>query len=375
MRANIFLNELDKYVEEELMPQYTRGARRAVNPEYRRLSNAMIKAKKAGDTQRMLALKKERSSVSYGMPDDPNYRRLRYVRYADDFLIGFTGPKAEAEIIRAKVGEFLKKLKLELSAEKTFVTHATEQRARFLSYEIGMARADSRKCAGRRSINGQPVMTVPQDVINKWKGKVTQGQKPIHRAELVNSSDYDIVMTYQMEFQGLVNYYTKAHNVSELYRVKDVYRQSLAKTLAAKHKKHVTWVFRRYGKTSDAGVKCFEVVVPRAGKQPLVARFGAARIIFRRFGYIEDKVRRLLPGRNELIKRLLADQCEFCGQTTEVEVHHIRKLKTLINEHKGKPSPPQWVTRMAEMRRKTLVVCRQCHTAIHSGRYDGPKIG
>ena len=69
--------------------------------------------------------------------------------------------------------------------------------------------------------------------------------------------------------------------------------------------------------------------------------------------------------RSEVLTRLLADTCEMCGSHDGVEVHHIRHLKDL--QTKGQAERPEWVRRMAAMRRKTLVVCRTCHENIHYG--------
>jgi group II intron reverse transcriptase/maturase len=115
--ANVFLNELDRYVEEVLIPQYTRGSKRRRNPEYERLTRAMVKAKKQGDIKRYKALGKQRRELPTGDPNDPNYRRLRYCRYADNFLLGFIGPKSEALEIKRKTSEFLEALGLTLSKE------------------------------------------------------------------------------------------------------------------------------------------------------------------------------------------------------------------------------------------------------------------
>ncbi len=372
--ANIFLNELDTFVEKEIIPQYTRGERRAENPEYEQVRKEMAKAQRAGNIPQYHALKIRHASLPSKDPNDSNYRRLRYCRYADDFLLGFAGPKTEAETIKSQIGAFLKELHLELSQEKTLVTHATDEKARFLSYEIGMAKADSRKCNGRRSINGQPILTVPQAIINRWKGKHARNNQPYHRKELMNNSDFDIVMTYHVEFQGLVNYYEKAYNVSKLHDVKRIYQQSLVKTLALKHKRSVTWVYRHYYKPTEQGSKAIVVTVPREDRKPLVAKFGAKPITFKKFGNIKDEISQLLPGRNELVSRLLADQCELCGSKIEVQVHHIRKLKDLIKKHAGSEDVPRWVTHMAEIKRKTLVVCAKCHQEIHQGKYDGAKL-
>jgi group II intron reverse transcriptase/maturase len=373
--ANIFLNELDRYVEEELIPQYTRGERRRRNPAYERLTQAMARAKKEGNTERYKALEKQRRRLPSGDPNDPNYRRLRYVRYADDVLLGFIGPKSEALEIKQKVGAFLATLGLPMSEEKTLITHATTGRARFLGYDIYIAKSDDRISNGRRSINGTPILSVPREVAREWKTRYMRKGKACHRPELTDHSDYGIVMTYNLEFQGLVNYYTLAHDVStKLYPVKWVYMQSLVKTLAAKHKRGVPWVYRRYYRKSPQGVMAIVAEVPREGRGPLTVWFGAKPIRFNRWAVVSDTRVQVLTRRNDVVKRLLANQCELCDSTEGIQVHHIRKLKDLRRRHKGRADPPEWVTRMAALRRKTLVVCAKCHRAIHAGKYDGPKL-
>ncbi|MBU1879520.1 MAG: reverse transcriptase/maturase family protein, partial [Chloroflexi bacterium] len=144
--TNIFLNELDTYVEDELIPQYTRGRRRRPNPEYVQTSYRKLVARDRNDREEYTRLHAKQGTLPSVDPHDPEYRRLRYVRYADDFLLGFAGPKSEAETIKHLIGEYLSELGLHLSEQKTLVTHATSGRARFLGYEVGMAKADSRKC-------------------------------------------------------------------------------------------------------------------------------------------------------------------------------------------------------------------------------------
>jgi hypothetical protein len=139
-----------------------------------------------------------------------------------------------------------------------------------------MAKEDSKKDdRGRRSINGQPILRVPRDVLQKWKTKWMVNGKPVHRTALMNHSDYDIVSTYNMELQGVANYYALALNVSRLYEVKWVYMYSLAKTLARKHKQSVSWVMRKYSYKTEDGIKAIAVKVEREGKKPLIATFGA----------------------------------------------------------------------------------------------------
>jgi hypothetical protein len=217
------------------------------------------------------------------MFDDPNYRRLRYTRYADDFLLGYVGTRAEAKEIKNDIAFFLQELGLTLSLEKTTITHATQESARFLGYDVSMCHCDSRmsKVTKQRTINGQPVFRLPKEVAHEWRMRHTQRGKARHRTNLLERSDYDIVMTYGLEFQGLVNYYTLASNVAQrLYPVKYAFLQSLTKTLAYKHKQSVTWVFKRYRRTSPEGVTCIMVEVPRPDRKPLVAKFGDKPIHF-----------------------------------------------------------------------------------------------
>jgi len=262
-----------------------------------------------------------------------------------------------------------------LSEAKTLVTHARTERARFLGYDVGMAHSDSHRRQGRRTVNGMPILSVPRSVVQEWIARRTQHGKPRHRTELLTSADYDIVVTYNMEFQGLANYYLMAYDVAvKMNSIKWVYQQSLVKTLALKHKQTATWVYRRYYRRLANGRKAITVEVPREGRAPLVATFGAKPIRFDPEAVIEDRRLQLLTRRNELVTRLLADQCELCGGHDTVEVHHIRKLKDLKRRYAGRRTPPAWVVRMIEKRRKTLVVCSTCHQAIHAGTYDGPEL-
>lgn len=161
-------------------------------------------------------LRRQAQKLPSGDPADPNYRRLKYVRYADDFLLGFIGPRWEAEEIKQHIGEFLRdELKLELSQTKTLLTHARSEAARFLGYEITTVQKDIKrtirdtnstgtqtKC---RSVNGRIGLRVPRDVIVEKCERYRKGQKAIHRTELTHESDYTLIMTYQLEYRGIAN--------------------------------------------------------------------------------------------------------------------------------------------------------------------------
>ncbi len=164
--ANIYLHRLDNYVEAVLIPQYTRGTHRRTNPSYQRVKDAIRYARKRHDKAKVRQLRKRLRGLPSGDPQDPGYRRLRYVRYADDILLGFAGPKAEAEEIKQRLTQFLREdLKLELSQDKTLLTHARTDTARFLSYEITAQHNDSKHTRGRRTVNGVIALRVPRAVI------------------------------------------------------------------------------------------------------------------------------------------------------------------------------------------------------------------
>ena len=129
---NIFLHELDDYVLNCLKPSFDKGQKRRPNREYGRISATITRAKKVGDWRKVKQLRKERRSVPAGDPYDRDYRRLVYIRYADDFIIGVIGSKSDCRTVKAKVKAKLAELKLELSVEKTKITNAANGKARFL---------------------------------------------------------------------------------------------------------------------------------------------------------------------------------------------------------------------------------------------------
>jgi hypothetical protein len=151
---------------------------------------------------------------------------------------------------------------------------------------------------------------------------------------------------------------------------------SMLKTLAAKYKSTVMKMARKYQSRSKRdGLRCFEVVVERDGKKPLIARFGGFPLTLQPFLIIEDRpldTDRSKFQRTELITRLLKDTCELCGSKTDIQVHHIRKLSDL--KVPGRKEKPEWLKQMAARKRKTLVVCLECHTNIHAGRPTRKKV-
>ena len=380
--ANIYLNELDAYIEDVLIPQYTRGKRRAPNLEYYRLGYAIRCAREAGDDKRVQELELQRRMLPSQDVTDPNFRRLQYLRYADDFILGVIGTKVEAEEIKAAIGAFLKdKLHLEMSASKTLITHSRTEHARFLGYDISLYHANhvmsprSGTLFKTRSVNGHIRLGIPHGKVDELTQRYLRNGKPIHEAGLLAFSDAQIVDVYQQRFRGVAEYYKFATDRQMLGKLKYVMEVSLTKTLANKFKTSVARMYRKYGGKRTVQGYTYKVLVVTVPTQ------NGTRYIY--WGGIPLKV--IKPGtetldddngrrnvtlspRTDLIQRLQANECEICGSHENCEVHHIRKLSDLKNRWRGRKEKPAWVKTMIALRRKTLVVCAKCHDAIHAGK-------
>lgn len=369
--TNIYLDKLDKYVETILQPMYNQGEKRGRNQEYMKLARLAWYHKSKGHKQRARDLRREMRKMPSMDVNDPGYRRLRYIRYADDILLGFIGPRKEAELIKQQLGGFLQEtLKLELSEAKTLITHAQTQTARFLGYEIVALHDDQkRNQRGNRTINGVIGLRVPMDVVKKKAAAYKRHGKPVARTEQINDSDFDIVVRFQQVYRGIVEYYQLAYNLHRLDALRWVMQLSLGHTLARKYRCSMKRIFERYTTmttTTEGPKRILQVVVEREGKKPLVAQWGSISLARREKAILNDFPTTFWNPRTELIQRLLAQKCELCGSQEGVEVHHVRHLRDL--QQKGRKEKPSWVKVMAARRRKTLVVCLECHQSIHRGQ-------
>ena len=369
--ANVYLDRLDRFVEGVLLPDYNRGRQRRKNPQYERVYRQVVRLRQAGRAKEAAELRPILRTMPSMDTYDLGYRRLRYIRYADDFLLGFAGPKDEANEIKTRIGRFLQdNLKLELSDTKTLVTHGRTQAARFLGYEVNVQHNDTKLDAnGLRSVNGNIGLRVPSDVVRAKSAAYMRNGKPTHLAVRIHDSPFSIVEQYQAELRGIVNYYRRATNLDALNHLRWVMETSLAKTLAAKLKISVSQVFKRYKttiQTDDGPRKVLMVKADEPGERPLVTHWGGVSLTRDNTATLVDKHPPILNSRTELEQRLRANVCELCGSTVKVQVHHVRALKDLRKQ--GRAKPPVWVEIMATRRRKTLVACASCHADIHAGR-------
>lgn len=374
--SSLYLDQFDQFLERELIPAWNRGAQRRKNSAYAKIAKRIHHGRRKDQKAEVKRWRKQLRQLPSLDPHDPDYRRLRYVRYADDWLLGFCGTRQEAETIKQTIGTWLREqLNLTLSEEKTLITHATQDAAHFLGYELVNQQSDDRIAIGRRSLNGSIGLRVPHDVITEHCRRYMRAGKPIHRTQLLEESDFSIVARYQQDYRGVVQYYQLAVNVYALHTLYWVMLQSLLKTLARKHKTRMSAMRRKYAATVETPegkrLRCLQVRVERKGREPLTAQFGGISLIRHPGASIDDSPTVYRNRRTELLTRLLANRCELCGAQANIQVHHVRKLRDLMD--KGGRERPLWVKRMAALQRKTLVVCQGCHTAIHAGRPTRPR--
>ena len=376
--ANIYLHELDKYVM-KLKAEFDTPNEEKITPEYRELHNEIkrlsYRMKKLDGTEkeRLLAEYQQKRKQLMTIPcTSQTDKKLKYIRYADDFIIGVKGSREDCQWIKGKLAEYIgQTLKMELSEEKTLITHSSEC-ARFLGYDVCVRRSGKIKRGGpgnvkKRTLNNHTELLVPfDDKIHKFifsKGIAIQKSDgtlfPVHRNSLLRLTDLEIVTVYNDELRGICNYYGMASNFNRLKYLSYLMKYSCLKTLAAKHKSSISKVVAMYkdGK-GDWGV-------------PYETKAGAKRRYFA--NYIDCKEAKnptdiisnaaIIYGQSvtTLEKRLKARVCELCGTTESdhYEIHHVNKLKNL----KGRE---QWEIAMLAKRRKTLVVCEKCHHEIHN---------
>jgi len=380
--ANIYLHELDTYIEDVQIPQYTRGKKRAPNLEYYRMGYYIKCAREAGDTERVKELELQRRKLPSQDVNDPDFRRLQYIRYADDFILSYIGTRSEAEAVKSSINEFLKqKLHLEMSISKTLITHSRTEHAKFLGYDISVYHADDKisprtgTLTKTRSVNGCIRLGIPLGKVNELAKRYMCGEKPTHEAGLLAFSDAQIIDVYQQRFRGVAEYYKFATDRNVLRKLKYIMEISLTKTLANKFKSTVARMYKKYGgkRTVDGYTyKVLVVEVPtKSGTRYIYWGGIPLKVVKPGTEILDDNNGRrnvALSSRTDLVQRMQANKCEICGSQDKCEVHHIHKLADLKNRWRGKKAKPDWVVRMIAMHRKTLVVCVKCHDVIHGGK-------
>lgn len=387
--ANIYLHELDEFVENTIKPKHERPGQKRLPPPYRKILRNIKRIRdqldsKTGEERKILVknLHTERSAL---LRENPVAKgsgpiRVKYVRYADDWMIGVDGPQDIAQTIREEISIFLKeKMGLTLSMEKTHIRHAKTEEAFFLGTRIKIGSTSRRiqtitirgRKIPKRVTGWQPLLLIPvQKIVSKlaMKGFCDPQGKPTHKGAWEILDDDQIVELYSSVMRGLSNYYSFAANYAALGRIQYILKYSLAMTLASKHKSSITKVFKKYGDPP-------RVSVMSDGKKVRTIRF------FQPDSYSVDTLRFNIKDQENELDALISTQyklrtrsklgkhCCICGETKGISMHHIRHVRKMGQKITG------FNRLMATINRKQIPVCHPCHMNIHNGRYDGKELG
>jgi RNA-directed DNA polymerase len=389
--ANIYLHELDMFME-KMICQFNKGERRKNNPNHNALSRQMLavnrklrelrlkfkEGKPLSDARKELLrerreIQKKMRVTNSRLHFDPEYKRLRYVRYADDFIIGVIGTRKEAESVMLQVKKYINSiLLLEVSEDKTCIENANDG-VRFLGYDIRTYTsmkttkiAWGKGTCNRRTISGKMQLHIPSEKMFQYASKNGYGNmaifRPKSRPALIHRSDVEILMTYNAEMRGLANYYSLAQGYkAALQRVIGLAQWSFFATLSHKHKSSIGKVARKMKLSAQAGyaLKVNVNGIPKSYKLFRLKDHEPPKIHSSTVDTPLDTTRFTMT-RSELVRRLNANTCEYCGKIGGyMEVHHIKALKD-IQEKKQ-----LWQQMMCAMRRKTMILCIDCHNELH----------
>ena len=362
--CNIFLHELDVFMD-DLCHEYSKGTRRRQDPRYTAVLN---KIAVQTEIKEKLKLKQELRRFPVGDPMDANFSRVRYIRYADDFIISVTGPHSLALKIKELVSTFLEKqLGLHMNQGKTLVTKSCKGPAFFLGTEITWRAPQQKKVIlssrGRKvRITGRLSLHAPMEKLSrklverkfaKWdpSGKTLT---PVGLKRLQNMSHSDIISYYNAVTRGMLNYYSFADNRSSLGSVVRILRMSCARTLALKYKlRYMSKAYKKFGSSLECPDTKTKIYRPTTLKR------------IRQFNASSPKTLEALEKSwaSKLTRSNLGKSCIICGGIP-AQMHHVRKIKEL----KSRKHLDWFTMQMAAIQRKQVPLCANHHSALHANK-------
>jgi nicotine oxidoreductase len=417
--SNLYLTPFDEFID-KLKEKYQQLPVSKRNPAYRKVEARIYTLRRKLNSwartdkiivrkNETILIKRELKNLMVKLRTLSSMTRvgskLHYVRYADDWVVGVVGNKNLAIEVRDEIKEFLNEnLKLELSLEKTKITHLGSNFAKFLGYYIRCSTLKQHISSRRINKQGEvinwrkstvrtpPKLLVPlnelkQKLINK--GLANDKGFPKYVGKFIYLSDYEIIKRYNSIIRGFMNFYNSAENRSSLGELIYIVEFSLAHTLAAKHRISLAKVFKKYGRPFKAHAVLSinnddsydSEVVPINSTLNGSAENSKKRVIIfdkpesLRAQYLDKKYSSVkatdvlvdpLISLNWDIKEvnILDNPCLICESQENVEMHHLRHLK----DTKDKST---LIKIMSKIRRKMVPLCQTCHIKVHAGKYDG----
>jgi retron-type reverse transcriptase len=246
--TNIYMHPFDEWVETYLIPNFNKRSKLKINPK------SLKKCYQNGHN------KVKNKSIRSVLSIDSNCKkRMYYFRYADDFIVGVDGSKKDCIELKNKIHDFLQtELGMILNLDKTKITHAEKDSAKFLGYRIHKTLI--KKIIIRKNKIGRLCQIVPIsrmdapiiDIVKRLiKNKyATKTGNPTRNGNLINNRLPDIINHYFTIERGILNYYSSANNYRNLAaRVHFILKYSCVLTIASKMKlKTKKKVLKKYGK-------------------------------------------------------------------------------------------------------------------------------
>ncbi len=380
--ANIYLHEFDLWAS-NLRDELNKGKKRKPNPDWRKLNRRRLYVldKNGGvETEETIELKRQADEMPSIMTDDPDFCRIYYVRYADDWIIGVSGNKELADSIKEGASIFLKEtLELELSDEKTLVTHAKKERAKFLGFRIGigggvkstMVHTENKRARVKRVTGWQPRVEISamELIIRLQKAGFcyTKNGKvffPCSKKSFIALEDHEIVMRFNSVWRGIYNYYGIADNAYKLSWVMYILQYSCIMTIAHKRRVRVPKVIQKYGvfpkvsyQSGSGEARFVQFWKPEQWQKEIITNIAP------------DDIEIVLAKMYSLTRSKLGNNCMVCGTRDSIEMHHVRALR-IGNKRVTKG----FNQIMSAINRKQVPLCAKCHDNVHNGTYDGIKL-
>jgi group II intron reverse transcriptase/maturase len=384
--ANIYLHELDEFVE-GLRERFEKGKRKQRNPAYQQLSWKKSRLVKRGKTKtkEFQQISQQMRTLPTLLTNDPGFIRIKYLRYADDWIVGVWGSHALAEQLKQEIKTFLRDhLCLTLNEEKTHITHSRTESALFLGTTLQIGGKKEAKLAlqtnmwgkkfKRRSTGWETIMRAPMPKLLQRlsdRGFCTKEGRPTPKSGWAYLDTEQLITLYSSINRGIQNYYRFVDNWAQVQRIQYILQYSLAMTLGRKFKISTPKVFKRFGPNLSYTIK------NQAGDEKRTISFYLNRDWAKdREAFQSGKYRDIDLVRTEMWMRSrsnLTKPCCICGatrDTAKIVMHHVRHIRKLSNRR-----PATGFNRILRMlNRKQIPVCTTCHDNIHRGKHDHLKL-
>ena len=347
--ANVYLDKLDKFME-DLIIRKTRGDYRRQNPEYLKLRRQLKRAETSNDVDTIKLVNKRLKIISSGDLMDPNFTRVRYVRYADDFLVGVIGDKALAKAIKQEISDFLKiKLKLRLSDDKTKITNAKHDEANFLGFRI------------TKSKSFLKILMDTDNIIRKLKdnGMCDESGFPIAMTKMQNKTIQDIIKYANQVLRGLLYGNQGCHNFYKAWRVQYIIQYSTAKTIARKFDMSMKATFKKYGDS----LNIHYINSKGLEKQISLAKF---RSFKRNKEFLKNWIFKLKEHivTDYDIRNPLARNCYICDESQNSKMFHRQKVSLIKKPYS------HIVKEMVRINRRQVCLCPTCFAQVSNNELE-----